>query len=180
MWERLKATGRAIKHRRLTFALVLLFLTVGVVGGLYAIQQDAQLNGQITAGDHDFWADADYEAAAFCSNCHFNIAAELVNTEHAGGGACVGCHAVTYVPDPNNPGESIAVEHLAAAGACTDCHNDDALRLEATDEAHNGIMASLGESPTDAGRSCQACHTHAEVSMTVTAPSTVIDLVMDG
>jgi len=71
MWERLKATGRAIKHRRMTFALVVAFLAIGVVGGLYAIQEGyvPPDGGQTRDGDHA-WVEEDFEDQAFCSNCH--------------------------------------------------------------------------------------------------------------
>ena len=157
MVERIKAVGQSIKKRRLTFVILLGILTVGVIGGLYAIQSGATFSGQTQAGDHEWWQDV--SGQAFCENCHTGIGTDIAAGPHksASLSACSNCHTAG------------GNDHAAAAAACTDCHSGQANDLESTTEAHNGIMASLGESPADASQTCQSCHTHAEVTMNITA-----------
>ncbi len=156
MVERIKAVGRSVKKRRLTFVILIAVLTVGVIGGLYAIQTGASFSGQTQAGDHEWWADV--TGQAFCENCHTAIGTDIAAGQHNSSAQsnCSYCHSAG------------GNEHAAAA-ACTDCHGSEANDLESTSEAHNGIMASLGESPADASQTCQSCHTHAEVTMNITA-----------
>lgn len=155
MVERIKAVGQSIKKRRLTFVILLGILTVGVIGGLYAIQTGANFSGQTQAGDHNWYQDV--KTQGFCENCHTAIGTDIATGMHksATESTCSNCHS--------RGGN----DHAAAAAACTDCHTNQATALESTTEAHNGIMASLGESPADASQTCQSCHTHAEVSMAI-------------
>lgn len=163
MWERLKATGRAIKHRRLTFALVVAFLTIGVVGGLYAIQTGATFSGQTQAGDHEWWQDI--AGNGFCENCHTDVAGDILAGPHGiaadGDSDCSFCHT---------PG---GTDHAAASSACTDCHSTEGGEVASPTEAHSGILTSLGETAGDASQTCQSCHTHAEVDMTVYADAPI-------
>ncbi len=170
MWERLKAIGRPIKDRRLTFALVVVFLTIGVVGGLYAINSANKQAGQINPGDHSFVAMSVVEDAAFCSNCHNAIQTELdatVGNVHTNLGptACAECHVAS------------GTEHVATAGNCTACHSEQVSELNSADEAHN---ANMGQPVGMESRTCQACHTHADVEVNVTAGPTAIVLEMSG
>ncbi len=181
MWERLKATGRAIKHRRMTFALVVAFLAIGVVGGLYAIQEGYAPpdGGQTRDGDHA-WVEEDFEDQAFCSNCHVDIGTEIGDAatrhgETSGDSQCSFCH----IP-------SAADEHAAAVSACTDCHNPDGkagtkYEVNLTNDAHAGILASQipPETPDAASQTCQSCHTHAAIKMTV-VPDGAIPMQLGG
>ncbi len=171
MWERLKATGRAIKHRRLTFALVVAFLAIGVVGGLYAIQDGATFSGQTQAGDHDWYQDYKGAGQANCENCHTAVAADLnpaTGGEHksASQSMCSYCHT---------PG---GTDHAASPAKCADCHasdasGDDTKAINLTNDAHDGIMTSLGEDSLTASQTCISCHTHAEISMTIYADAPI-------
>lgn len=161
MLERLKATGRAIKHRRLTFVLVVGLLMAGVIGGALAIQSDAGFSGQTQAGDHEWWQTIDDNA--FCENCHTGVATDIATGPHVSAGlsTCSVCHT---------PGGS---DHAAASASCTDCHSDEGGELASPTESHSGILTSLGETAGDASQTCQSCHTHAEVAMTVYADAPI-------
>ncbi len=161
MKERMRTIGKAVMRRRLTFAMLIAVLMVGIVGGIYAIQSGATFSGQTQAGDHDWWQDV--SGQAFCENCHTAIGSDIATGPHksASLSACSTCHTAG------------GNDHAAAAAACTDCHSSQANDLESTTEAHNGIMASLGESPADASQTCQSCHTHAAVDMTITADAPI-------
>ena len=161
MKERIRAAGRSIKKHRVFFLFVMGLFTIGLIAGTYAIQSGATFSGQTQAGDHDWWQDV--SGQAFCENCHTAIGTDIATGPHksASLSACSTCHTAG------------GNDHAAAAAACTDCHSGQANDLESTTEAHNGIMASLGESPSDASQTCQSCHTHAAVDMTITADAPI-------
>ncbi len=161
MKAKARAVVKSVAKHRVFFLFVMGLFTVGLLAGAYAIQSGATFSGQTQAGDHDWWQQIDNQA--FCENCHTAIGTDIATGPHksAALSACSNCH----VAGGN--------EHAAAAAACTDCHTSQATDLASTGEAHNGIMASLGESPTDASQTCQACHTHAAVDMTITADAPI-------
>jgi len=180
MWERLKATGRAIKHRRLTFALVVALLLVGVVGGLYAIQTGATFPGQTAPGDHEWQSMADVDSQQFCANCHVNVAQDLVDGPHGDTNSCSSCHA---------PAGDFYGEHAAASAACTDCHTipdptgsppADTKEVSLANDAHFGILADLSETNGAASQTCQSCHTHVAVDVNVVAEQLPLQLNMGG
>jgi len=157
MIEKVKAIGQSIRHRRLTFLLLVGVLAFGIIGGLYAIQSGAGFDGQTAAGDHNWWTGFKDTNQAFCENCHTAVATDITTGPHkeTAKSDCSYCHS---------PG---GADHAAAAAACTDCHESQGTDIASASEAHNGIQASLGETPTDSSKTCQSCHTHVEVDMTV-------------
>ncbi len=170
MKAKARAVATAVKNHRVFFLLIMGLFTVGLLAGSYAIQSNASFSGQTRAGDHDWWQNVSDQA--FCENCHTAIGTDISTGPHAasagaGTSACSFCHT---------PGGS---DHAAAAAACTDCHSNRAVDLTSPTEAHNGILASLGETTTDASQTCQSCHTHAEVTMAIT-PAAPIPLQMGG
>lgn len=169
MKAKARAVATAVKNHRVFFLLVMGLFTVGLLAGSYAIQSNASFSGQTRAGDHDWWQDT--ASQSFCENCHTAIGTDITTGQHSSAtrSQCSFCHA------PNKPGG----EHAAAAAACTDCHGSQATDLASTGEAHNGILASLSETTTDASQTCQSCHTHAEVTMAIT-PAAPIPLQMGG
>jgi len=142
--------------------LVVVFLTIGVAGGLYAIQDGALFSGQTAVGDHEWWQDIG--GNAFCENCHTEVAADLVAGPH--GDSIILGESTSDCSFCHTPGTA---DHAAAESACTDCHGAKGTEVASPTEAHNGILISLGESATDASQTCQSCHTHVEVDMTVYA-----------
>ncbi len=167
MKAKARAVARSVAKHRVFFLFVMGLFTVGLLAGSYAVQQNANFSGQTRAGDHQWWDNIGNQA--FCENCHTAIGTDIAAGPHKSAtlSACSNCHSA---------GTS---DHAAAAAACTDCHSSQATDLSSTTEAHNGIMASLGESPTDASQTCQSCHTHAEVTMAIT-PDAPIPLQMGG
>ncbi len=163
--ERVRALVRAIKRRRLSVVLVIGLLTLGVVGGGYAIQENAGFSGQTAVGDHDWWQDIGTNA--FCENCHTGVAGDIAAGPHVSTGlsTCSVCHT---------PGGS---DHAAASAECTDCHGSEGDEIASQTEAHTGILADLGETATAASQTCQSCHTHVEVNITATAQPP-IELIM--
>jgi len=157
MKAKARAVARTVAKHRIFFLFVMGLFTVGLLAGSYAIQSGATFTGQTQAGDHEWWQDI--SGQQFCENCHTAIGADLTAGPHKSASLsnCANCHAA-------NDG----VEHAAAAAACTDCHTEQATELASTSEAHNGIWVGT-ETPTDAAQTCQACHTHAEVAMTINA-----------
>lgn len=167
MKAKARAVATAVKNHRVFFLLIMGLFTVGLLAGSYAIQENASFSGQTRAGDHNWWQTVGDQA--FCENCHTAIGTDISTGPHLSATAseCSFCHT---------PGGS---DHAAAAAACTDCHSNRAQELESPTEAHNGILANLGESTSDASQTCQSCHTHAEVTMAIT-PAAPIPLQMGG
>ena len=167
MKAKARTVARSVKKHRVFFLFVMGLFTIGLLAGSYAIQSGATFSGQTRAGDHNWWQDV--SGQAFCENCHTAIGTDIGTGPHKSTAlsTCASCHTAG------------GADHAAAAAACTDCHSGQAGDLESPTEAHNGIMASLGESPADASQTCQSCHTHAEVAMTIT-PDPVIPLEMGG
>jgi len=165
MMEQVKALGRVINRHRLFFVLVVGLLTIGVYGGLLAIQENATFSGQTAVGDHDWWQDIGTNA--FCENCHTGVAGDIAAGPHStvGLSTCSVCHT---------PG---GADHAAAAAACTDCHASEGAEVASPTEAHSGILADLGETATAASQTCQSCHTHVEVNIIATAQPP-IELIM--
>jgi len=166
--RRIKTAGRAIKRHRLLFVLVATALTVGVVAGVYAISTGDTFDGQIAAGDHNWWQDQG--TGAFCERCHQAVMSDITAGPHGDstmGGIstsdCSFCHA---------PGTG---DHAAAVAACTDCHGNQGSELAA--DAHSGILTDLGETATDASQTCQSCHTHVSVEVVAT-PQAPLQLIM--
>ncbi len=159
MKAKMGTIARSVKEHRVFFLFVVGLFTIGIVAATYAVQDNATFSGQTQAGDHDWWTGFNGANQAFCENCHTAIASDIATGPHssAARSECSFCHS---------PGGG---DHAAAAAACTDCHGTEANDLASATEAHNGIMPSLGESATDASQTCQSCHTHAAVDMTVIA-----------
>jgi len=166
MKAKARAVVKSVAKHRVFFLFVIGLFTVGLLAGSYAIQSGASFSGQTQAGDHDWWsgfkADTPGGNQAFCENCHTAIASDISQGPHKSVtlSACSNCHTAG------------GNDHAAAAAACTDCHTNQANDLASTTEAHNGIWVGT-ESPTDASQTCQACHTHAEVAMTITADAPI-------
>jgi hypothetical protein len=169
--QRLKAAGKVIKEHRLLVVFVFAVFSIGMIAGVNAIQEGAAFPGQSAEGDHNFWDTADYTDAAFCANCHNGIFTDMATGPHGESGNftdCVDCH------DPED-----GTGHVASPALCTDCHSTGWTPLAG--DAHEGIAASLGESIADweLAKTCQSCHTHREVIVSVT-PDPPLELNVGG
>lgn len=159
----MKALGGAIKAHRLFFTLAIGLFTIGVVSGVYAISETDTFDGQVAAGDHNWWQDAG--AGAFCERCHQGVMADITAGPHNGASQsdCSFCHT---------PGSG---DHAAAPSNCTDCHSGEGTEIAA--EAHAGILTDLGETAAAASQTCQSCHTHVSVNVSAT-PQPPLELIM--
>ncbi len=160
-----KGPGKSIFRRFLFLALLTPIITVGAIAGVNAVSDTDVFNGQVAAGDHDWWQDQG--AGAFCERCHQGVVADITAGPHnnISDSDCSFCHT---------PG---GADHAAAPAQCTDCHGDEGTALGA--DAHAGILTDLGETAGSASQSCQSCHTHVSVNVTAT-PQAPLELIMGG
>ena len=163
--ERIKTAGRVIKRHRLFFVLAAAVFTVGIIAGVYAVSESDVFDGQVAAGDHNWWDDIG--DGSFCERCHQGVMADITAGPHVAPGLsdCTFCHS---------PG---AGDHAASQTACATCHSTQAGELAG--DAHAGILDDLGETTADASQTCQSCHTHVSVNVVAT-PQPPLELIMGG